>query len=434
MGALRRLYGIDEGWERPVVPRSALPADLLLTAALVLGSLLSIETTHSLGALDDHLLGGPGTYLWIALPVATIALRRVLPLTVLGIAIAHYVVTAIALPEISPVFALQVYYFFTLFSAVAWSAHRRAALAMSGVMAVAAAFWIVSELLLHDALDQIRLLPTLGLFDPTTAALLQAGLSSLTFFLAASLGGVASWWSARREARAGEQAVTIAAQADRLRQRSVVDERLRIARELHDVIGHHVSLIGIQTAAARAVLRSSPDDAASALQTVEEISRGATRDLRLLLSALRVQRSADDEAVGSGDLTGLPDLLATYDAFGLRADLSLEGDVRRAPAALALAAYRVVQEALTNVTRHSEASTADVLLCVEQEGTGGELRLEVRDPGPARASSTSGTRMGLVGMQERVDLHDGELTAASTEEGGFVVAARLVWADTATSA
>lgn len=427
---LYRLYGVDEDWVRPVVPHRALPVDVLLALALTGGALASVETTRSLGTLPPSSLGELGTYLWIALPVLTLALRRVLPLAVLGLAIAHYVATAVWVPEVSPVFALQIYYFFTLYSAVAWSPRRRASLAMTGLLAAAAVFWVVSELLLHDALDTVRMLPTTGLFSPTAAVLLQAGLSSLTFFLAASLGGVASWWSARREARARDQAVTIATQSDHLRQRSIVEERLHIARELHDVIGHHVSLIGIQTAAARAVLRSSPDAAATALQTVEEISRGATHDLRLLLNALRVQRTTDDEITSSGDLGGLPDLLASYAAFDLAVTLTSDGDTDAVPATVALAAYRVVQEALTNVRRHSAATTATVTLTVP-EGTGrGELLVEVRDPGPARSDATSGTRMGLVGMQERVDLHDGDLRTETNEEGEFVVTARLVWSDT----
>lgn len=428
-----RLYGADEGWDRPVELARALRLDALLTAALLVGAVVSIETSRSLGSLETQQLGTVGTYLWILVPVATVALRRVAPLSVLGVALLHYVVTAVALPEVSPVFALQVYYFFTLFSAIAWSRHRVAALAMTALTAAAAAFWVVSELVLHDALETLALLPKTGLFSPSAAALLQVALSSLTFFLAASLGGLAAWWSARREARAREQAVTIALQTDRLRQRSVTEERLRIARELHDVIGHHVSLIGIQTAAARAVLRTSPDDATQALQVVEEVSRSATRDLRLLLNALRVQRASETDLGASVDLDELPDLLETYEAFGLQVATRTEGDVRDVPAAAALAAYRVVQEALTNVVRHSQAATASVTFAVTDRTTaGGEISLEVHDPGPARDTATSGSRMGLVGMRERVEIHDGDLHAAPTEEGGFVVTARLRWDGTAT--
>lgn len=433
MGALRRLYGIDEGWTREVDPVRAVPADAVLAAALVLGSLVSVETTRSLGTLDTHRLGEVGTYLWIALPVATLAVRRLAPLTVLGVAIAHYLLTAVTLPEISPVFSLQVYYFFTLFNAVAWSRHRRGALVMTGAMAAASVFWVVSELVLHDALQLVRTLPTVGLFDPVTAALTQASLSSLTFFLAASLGGLAAWWSARREARAQEQAVTIAAQTERLRQRSVTEERLRIARELHDVIGHHVSLIGIQAAAARAVLRTSPDDATAALNVVEEVSRSATRDLRLLLNALRVQQASEADLGATADLEELQALLETYQAFGLEVRTRTEGEVGVVPGPAALAAYRLVQEALTNVVRHSRAETATVTFTVAQHAPdAGVVTVEVRDPGPARDTATSGSRMGLVGMRERAEIHDGDLHAAPTEEGGFVVTARLRWDDAAT--
>ncbi|MFW6772896.1 sensor histidine kinase [Nocardioides sp. CPCC 205120] len=432
-GGIARLYGIDGGWTRPVdVPR-ALRVDLVLTCVLVLGAAASIETARSLGSLDTTELGTLGTYLWILVPVTTLALRRVAPLTVLGVALVHYVVTAVGLPEVSPVFALQVYYFFALFSAIAWARHRLAALVMTLLTAAASAFWVVAELLLHDALDTLAPLPVLGLFSPPVAALLQVALSSLTFFLAASLGGLAAWWSAQREARAREQAVTIATQADQLRQRSVIEERLRIARELHDVIGHHVSLIGIQAAAARAVLRTSPDDATTALQVVEQVSRSATRDLRLLLNALRVQQASEADLGATADLDELQHLLETYEAFGLEVSTRTEGEVDAVPGPAALAAYRLVQEALTNVVRHSQADAATVTFTVtERTADAGVIAVEVRDPGPARDTATSGSRMGLVGMRERVEIHDGDLHAAPTEEGGFVVNARLRWDATTT--
>ncbi|MDF9717191.1 hypothetical protein INN71_12000 [Nocardioides sp. ChNu-153] len=428
--ALQRLYGVDQGWTRPVDVRNALTVDPVLALALAVGAMLSVETTRSLGTLDDSALGLLGTYLWIVLPVLTLALRRVAPLFVLTLAICHYVATAVAVPEVSAVFALQVYYFFTLFSAVAWSAHRTGALVMTVVMALATVFWVLSEVLLHDVLDLLRTLPEVGSISPPVAAMAQAGISALTFFLASSLGGTAAWWSARREAQARDRGVTIAEQADRLRQRSVTEERLRIARELHDVIGHHVALIGIQTAAARAVLRSSPDQAADAMLTVEEISRGATSDLRLLLNTLRVQNAAEEEVV-RGDLTALPDLLATYQTLGLDVDYAPAGDVRTVPPAAALAAYRVVQEALTNVARHSRARCARVDLAVDGgAGPGaGRLDLRVSDPGPARSEPTSGSQMGVVGMRERVLLHGGDLEVGPSDEGGFVVAAHLRWDD-----
>lgn len=423
---LYRLYGVDQDWVRPVRRRHAVRVDGLFAVALAFGALVSVETTRSLGTLAPSSLGEIGTYLWIALPVLTLAVRRVLPLTVLGIAVAHYLTTAVLVPEVSPVFALQVYYFFTLFSAVAWSAHRRAALVMTGVMAGASVLWVVAEVLLHDVLDALALLPQLGLFSPTAAALVQAAISVTTFFLASSLGGVATWWSARREAQARERGLTIAEQADRLRHRSITEERLRIARELHDVVGHHIALIGIQTGAARAVLSSAPDEAATAMRHAEEISRTATRDLRLLLNALRVQH--DDDAVPSnGSLRSVPDLVATYDALGLSVDHHHEGPHDAVPAAVALSAFRVIQESLTNVCRHSEATTAEVdVTIVDKPGGAGAVRVRVGDPGPARGD-TSGSRMGIVGMRERVTLHGGSLEVTPRDEGGFVVAAELTW-------
>jgi len=430
---LCRLYGVGEDWVRPVRRRSALRSDGILAVLMTIGALISVETTRSLGTLDTAKLGLVGTYLWIAVPVLTLGLRRVLPLTLLVIAVGHYLVTAAYVPEVSPVFALQVYYFFTLFSAVAWSAHRRAALVLTCVMAAASIGWVLAEVLLHDVLETLRLLPHVGLFSPPAAVLGQAFISVCTFFLASSLGGTATWWSARREDQARERGLTIAEQADRLRHRSVTEERLRIARELHDVVGHHIALIGIQTGAARAVLGTAPDEAATAMRHAEEASRTATRDLRLLLNALRVQREAGEEVATNGSLRTLPDLLETFEALGLEVDYRPRGPLDEVPAAVALSTFRVVQEALTNVCRHSTATTSEVDVVVSAPSPrGGAVTVRVVDPGPSRGD-TSGSRMGIVGMRERVTLHGGTLDVAPDDEGGFVVEAELVWDDCVTT-
>jgi signal transduction histidine kinase len=436
LGRLYRLFGAEEDWVRPVHRRRALRADGLLAVLVAGGALVSVETAVSLGTLDTRAIGPPWTYLWVVAPVLSLAVRRVYPVTTLTIAIAHYLATAAFLPTLSPVFVLQIYYFFTLFNAVAWSPQRRAAVLMTLAMASAAALWVVGEVLFRNTLDQLEALPPLGRFPPAVAALVQVTISTLTFFLASSMGGVATWWSARREAQARERGVTIAQQAEQLRERSVTDERLRIARELHDVVGHHVALIGIQTSAARTVLEDAPDKAAGAMRQAEETSRAATRDLRLLLGALRVGPDDGESVVAQGSLRSVPDLVGSYEALGLCVAYRIDGPADAVPEAVALAAYRVVQESLTNVCRHSAATSARVELQVQvQEGdaaTGGRLHLRVSDPGPARGD-TSGSRVGIPGMQERAALHGGALTAGPTHEGGFVVEAELAWVATVTA-
>ncbi len=211
--------------------------------------------------------------------------------------------------------------------------------------------------------------------------------------------------------------------AEERQARAAVDQRLRIARELHDTVAGAVSSIGIQAAAARRVLRTSPDDAASALERIESASRAANTDLRRMLDALREggpMSTAPEagldrlEALAEETRASGPEVQLTVD----RAALAL-GDP-----ALDHAAYRIVQEALTNVVRHAGAVPVEVEVRVRPDRV---LDLSiVNGPAPAgRAPRTGQAGLGLTGMRERVALFDGALDAGPTSVGGFAVRATL---------
>lgn len=435
MRLLRRLFGLDEGWERPLDRRVSVRADVLVTAVYLVGATLSMLTAQSLGGFTGHERPLWVLYLWVLAPAVVLILRRLYPLVTLAFAIVHFCVTAIWMPDVATVFALQVFYFFSLFSTVAWATNRLGALCMTGLMSVASVLWVVGDVLLRDGLDQLRALPHLGPLSPVAAALVQVGLSTLTFFLTATLAGSLSWWSARRRAQERAQTAIIAQQSDRLQEQAVGEERLRIARELHDVVGHDIAVVGIQTGAARRVLDRDPAKATNAMLMAEEASRAATRDLRLMLSALRLGEY-DPEVGGfrapQPGLATLPELIASFGKLGLQVDDRIEGPVDQVPAAVGMCAYRVVQESLTNVRRHSDATSAAVRLCVVPTRPGaGTLRLSVTDQGRPRGA-TAGSQMGLVGMRERVALHHGTFEAAPVEAGGYRVAVTLPWAQEVT--
>ncbi|WP_433340001.1 histidine kinase [Streptomyces sp. CA-253872] len=216
---------------------------------------------------------------------------------------------------------------------------------------------------------------------------------------------------AARERRAHAEALRAAAT-----ERAVVDERLRIARELHDMVAHSIGVIAIQAGVGRRVLTSRPEEARSALAAVEEHSRETLAGLRRVLGALR---GTDTDPGPAPALAGLPALLARTHAAGLRAELVREG--RRAlPGDVDSAAYRIVQEALTNVLRHSTAGVCQVRLAFGPQA----LRVEITDAGPARKAGQA-VGFGLAGMRERAALLGGELRAGPRPEGGFEVVARL---------
>ncbi|WP_222192507.1 sensor histidine kinase [Modestobacter italicus] len=421
-------FGAHEGWERPLHRARALRVDLVVAVVFGACAVLSLDTARSLGSLAQVGTSRPWQYLWLVVPALTLAVRRVLPLLVLVVATAHLVVTAVVEPALSPVFFVQIYYFFALFNAISWSRHRRAALAMTVGFGLVAVAWVLADFVVRDSLAPLEGLPELGPFSPTTAAVLQVLLSTLVFYLSATVGGVLTWWSARREAQAREQAVLIAQQSAQLSERAVSEERLRIARELHDVVGHHIAVIGIQTGAARRVLTSTPDQATEAMLQVERSARSATHDLRLLLSALRVR---NDEAPGVSPLHGaqaMDALVESFTALGLRVDLHRCGDLDAVPTTVGLALHRILQESLTNVRRHSTADQVHVRLETGDREGPRTVRLTVTDNGRPRGG-TSGSRVGLLGMRERVELHGGTLRTGTTEEGGFQVAVCLSWTE-----
>lgn len=207
---------------------------------------------------------------------------------------------------------------------------------------------------------------------------------------------------------------------------AVTAERLRIARELHDMVAHSIAIIAIQAGAGSQVIRTRPAEAGEALRAIEATSRETLSGLRRTLVALR-QADPDAPASGQAPLAPSPGLAdierlaaATAEA-GVRVDVRRSGEQRPLPADIDLSAYRIVQEALTNVVRHAGTGRCRVLIDYGDE----ELSVEVVDDGHGTTANGSTHGFGLVGMRERVGLLHGHLSAGPRPEGGFQVTARL---------
>ncbi|MEU0572313.1 sensor histidine kinase [Nonomuraea sp. NPDC005983] len=194
------------------------------------------------------------------------------------------------------------------------------------------------------------------------------------------------------------------------------EERLRIARELHDVLGHNISMINVQAAAALHGLKKRPEDAEAALRTIKDTSKETLRELRTTLGMLR---QVDEDAP-----TAPADRLAQVDALvattGLTVRTELSGSLDQVPTEVDLAATRIIREALTNVSRHS--GTSHATLTIDRKP--GQLVIRVEDDGPG-ASYTEGSGFGLQGMRERAIALGGTLQAGPRPEGGFQVVADL---------
>ncbi len=198
------------------------------------------------------------------------------------------------------------------------------------------------------------------------------------------------------------------------RDQAAEDERLRIARELHDVVAHNVSAMAIQAGAARV----SGSSSAEALESIEHGARDTLAELNRLLGVLR--KSPGAPLAPQPTLDEAEALLKPAREAGLEASLKVVGEKRALPAAIDLSAYRIVQEAITNVLKHANASRVEVVIEYEPEG----VTLTISDNGSG-ATSTESTGHGLIGMRERVALFGGKMGTGSTPLGGFTVHARL---------
>jgi signal transduction histidine kinase len=203
--------------------------------------------------------------------------------------------------------------------------------------------------------------------------------------------------------------------------RATAEEQDRIARELHDVIAHNVSVILVQATAANHVFDAQPERAREALQSIESTARSALGELRRLLDVVKVP--TEERFAPLPGLQRLDDLADQVRGAGLRVVLRVEGTLRDLPAGVDLSAYRIVQEALTNTLNHAHASAAEVTI----RRLDGVLELEIVDDGRAHGQHDDqhGQGHGLIGMRERAALLGGEVDAGRTTAGGFRVRARL---------
>jgi signal transduction histidine kinase len=357
--------------------------------ALVLG-VLSLQS-----AFGDHGLKQPGlaVVLLIELSVLPLAVRRSRPLAVLATTLAAAIIgdllfSGFLLP--GPVIALYT---------VAAHCERRVALAAAGITGVA-------------------------LVVPAVAG---KGVSSAGFAVAMYAVFTVAWVLGDNLRTRRAYLVEVEARAERLERdreerarRAVAAERSRIARELHDVISHNVSVMVVQAAAGKDVFASQPERARDALGSIESIGREALVELRRLLGVV----SPDDDAEDPGyapqpGLARLPELVEQVGAGGLRVNLTVTGQPRDLPVGVDLSAFRIVQEALTNTLKHASASRADVSVRYMDAS----LEVEVLDDGVA--GDPGGRGRGLVGMRERAALLGGELSAGPRPAGGFGVRARM---------
>ncbi|WP_159541236.1 sensor histidine kinase [Aeromicrobium sp. 9AM] len=238
------------------------------------------------------------------------------------------------------------------------------------------------------------------------------------------LSGVAAWSllvvAVAEVVRVRRERISASRQArDEASRRQANEERLQIARELHDVVAHHISLINVQAGVALHIVDRKPEQAQTALEAIKDASKEALVELRSLVGILR---DVDDEAPRkpTGTLASLDDLVERSGHAGLQVRKTVRGDVRPLPSSVELAALRIVQEAITNVVRHAGATNADIALAYDAE----ELTVTVEDDGHGFVPGDAGGT-GIVGMRERAETLGGTLEVGRGSTGGTRVHASL---------
>jgi signal transduction histidine kinase len=320
-----------------------------------------------------------------------LALRRSAPVVVLAVTLAAAI--GIAAVGEMPAGVIQLIALYTAASAC----ERRTSLA-----ALVPTALVVVGLSVADGVAEDRSAPSVAV------SAIAAGV------LAAGVWGLGAYAQARRERAAG-----LAREREQRARMAVQQERAAIARELHDIVAHSVSVMLIGVRGARAVLRTSPDEADDALARVESTGDQSLAELQRLLALMRTP--ADDiEQRPQPSLADLDELIAEYRDAGLPVRWEVTGAPRPLPGGVELSVYRIVQEALTNVLKHARPSRVVVTLAFGSR----RLELEITDDGAASGDG-AGPGHGIVGMQERVALLGGELETGRRAGGGFRVHARL---------
>lgn len=409
--AINEFFGIDDDFVR-AIPARAWMTDLLIAVLLSGLSLILVAANLEIPAYSSYFNHWQSPAFIISAGVL-IALRRRFPIGImLLLGCVHLIVASALQPSTVALASMQVLYFLAIYTAMAFATRRDLLMLCAVGVLLSVAAWLVmsSTVLSTTGPPEYRQ----GLW-----AYLAGSLLNIAFFGSALVLGRLSWLQAKTTAELRESHAVVERQSAQLAEQAVLKERLRIARDLHDSVAHYISLIGIQTAAARRAMATKPDAASESLLSVEDMSRDAIAELRALLGSLR----EGDAPVGAGNsLDTVENLCRAADRDGLSVSYHLVGDPDAAHTLTPTqtgALVRIAQEALTNVRRHSTAHRVRVVVRL-----GESTELEITDDGhPVPGSSGSG--LGLVGMRERVFALGGTLDAGPRATKGFRVLVRL---------
>lgn len=422
---LSRWLGADTGWSQPVpaVDRS----DWIASTIAMVACWLTVASLNQVVSESSQL--PLRSLLWNLLSASVLFVpllfRRRYPIIAGLSTIVHllalYQVTAMAVTNL----ATMVVYFIAVFSMVSWAKDRAAVTFACLVMIGGISFWLANEFASIGSYVHAMS----GDPDATvtrTKAVATVAIYVLVngfFYGGAIMLGRQAWWQRYTEYKLNETIALSAQQSEQLQQRAVHDDRLRIARDLHDVVSHSVAAAGVHAGSVSRVLQKTngeptPPAVFESLDMIQEVSRTAVVEMRTIVGALRVP----GDAANLPDLSHIHSLVESSSTEGLSVTIDVVDDALdvdpAVPEFVSRSLYRVVQESLANVRKHSTGRSATVT--VRRMGHGQALEVEVVNDGQARATS-SGSGFGLAGIRERAVALRGECEIGPRHSGGFGV-------------
>lgn len=425
-------------WTRPRPSLRELRTDLALAAGLALAATTSALLYQRTGIYEET----APAWVWVlslGLITLPLAVRRVWPVPVaVAVALGFFICGQFAVPEL---LISNIGLFIALYSVGAWEPRRELAFWARLGISVAMVVWLVTSLIIVSSdTEAMPGVSRSGLFSAfATYAVIQI-ITNLLYFAGAFMFGEHSWKAARTQALLEAQGRELELERRTSAEQAVALDRITIARELHDVVAHHVSVMGIQAAAAKRLLERDSENgrerAAAALEVVETSAESAIVELRQLVGTLRAPESGD--TASTIGIAQLPALVAASQGAGVPTTLIVAGEMHPVPMLVDVALYRVAQEALTNVRKHAgRGAEATVRLRFEVDA----VELEVSDTGAAQSlarvgaangrgsgngnGDRNGGGLGLRGMRERAGAVGGTVEVTSRERGGMLVRVRI---------
>jgi signal transduction histidine kinase len=434
---------VDRFWVRPRPDRAGLRYDVLLAVVMLVLTTFSVMQYYALGMYPSR----PAIWIigaWILLMCVPLAFRRLQPEAVTLVIGATFIIGAYQfVPEL--MFS-NIAMFIAMYSLGAWGRNRLRANIVRGVVVVGMFAWLFSSLLQTSGFYSLsgstfENAPDDAWIPAPVAAGLISIITNLLYFGGAWYFGDRAWASARDRCALETRTAELATERERVAEQAVTLERVRIARELHDVVAHHVSVMGVHAGAARRVLGRDADKAATSLGIVEDNARSAIEELHRMLVALRQEDdgtgSAGDGAGSDPSLTAstrgvdqLHELVADACGAGLQVGFDVVGTPRPLTPTVDLIVYRVAQESLTNVRKHAgTGARVDLRLRYLAD----RVEVEVSDGGPAGAAASAAAGpvrngpggLGQRGMRERVAAVGGSIEIGPKARGGYLVRASL---------